>query len=68
MEIDKESKLLPIFVLMPKKDSVSGLAAIKEALTLRHDRNLHQITGSRIVRTQADGAGEFNNQKLKDLL
>ena len=42
-------------------------AAIKEALTLCQDRNLHQITGSRIVRIQADGGGEFNNQKLKGL-
>ena len=30
-------------------------------------RNLHQITGSRIVRTQADGGGEFTNQKVRDL-
>ena len=35
--------------------------------TLCQDRNLHQITGSRIVRIQADGGGEFNNQKLNDL-
>ena len=34
VEIVKESKLLPIFAPMPKKDSVSGLAAIKEALTV----------------------------------
>ena len=52
---------------MPKKDSVSALAALKEALTLCQDRNLHQITNSRVVRIQADGGGEFNNQKLKDL-
>ena len=32
LEVDKESKLLPIFVPMPKKDSISGLAAIEEAL------------------------------------
>ena len=31
------------------------------------DRNLHQIFGSRIVRIQADGGGEFTNQKLRDL-
>ena len=67
IEVDKASKLLPIFVSMPKKDPVSGLAAIKEALTLCNDRNLHQISGSRIVRIQADGGGELNNQKLKDL-
>ena len=67
VEIEKESKLLPIFVPMRKKDSVCALAAIKEALTLCQDRNLHQITGSRIVRIQADGGGEFNNQKLKEL-
>ena len=59
--------MLPIFARMPKKDSVSGLAAIKEALTLCQDRNVHQITGSRIVRIQADGGGKFNNQKFKDL-
>ena len=67
IELDRESKLLPIFVPMSKKDSHCALAAIKEALTLCQDRNLHQITGSRIVRIQADGGGEFNNQKLKDL-
>ena len=67
IEVDKESKLFPIFVPMPKKDSASALAALKEALTLCQDRNLHQITGSRIVCIQADGGGEFNNQKLKDL-
>ena len=44
VEINKGSKLLPIFVVpMPQKDSVSGLAAIKEALTLCNDRNLRQI-------------------------
>ena len=32
IEGDKESKLLPILVPMPKKDSVSALAALKEAL------------------------------------
>ena len=62
VKADKESKLSPIFVPLPKKDSVSGLAAIKEALTLCSDRNLHQITGWRIVRIQADGGGELNNQ------
>ena len=34
VEIDKLSTLMPIFVQMPKKDAVSGVAAIKEALTL----------------------------------
>ena len=58
IEVDKESKLLPIFVPMPKKDSVSAFAALKEALTLCQNRNLH---------LQADGGGQFNNQKLKDL-
>ena len=65
--VEKESKLLPIFTPMPKRAAVSGLAAVKEALTLCNDRNLRQITGSRIVRIQADGGGEFNHQKLKDL-
>ena len=32
----------------------AGLLQIKEALTLCNDRNLRQITGSRIVRTQAE--------------
>ena len=58
---------MPIFVPMLRNDAVSGVAAIKEALTLCSDRNLHQVTGSRITRIQADGGGEFNNQKLKDL-
>ena len=31
------------------------------------NRNLHQITGSRIVQLQADGGGEFTNQKIRDL-
>ena len=34
VEIDKESNLLPMFAPMPRKDSVSRLAAIKEALTV----------------------------------
>ena len=52
---------------MPKKDAACAVAALKEALTLRQDRNLHQITGSRVVRIQADGGREFSNQKLRDL-
>ena len=32
------------------------------------NRNLHQITGSRVVRIQADGGGEFINQKVQNLL
>ena len=67
IELDKDPNCYPIFVPMPKKDSVCALAAIKEALTLCQDRNLHQITCSPIARIQADGGGEFNNQKLKDL-
>ena len=59
VEVDKESKLLPIFVPMPKKDSVSGLAAIKDALTLCNDP---QSTPNHRHR-----GGELNNQKLKDL-
>ena len=60
VEVDK---FLPVFVPILKKDAVSGLAAVKEALTLY----LHQITGSSITRIQADGGGEFDNQKLKHL-
>ena len=67
IEINKESKVLPIFILMPKKDAVCAVAALKEALAMRENCNLHQITGSRIVRTQADGGGEFTNQKVRDL-
>ena len=67
IELEKESKLQPVSVPMPKKDAPCALASVKEALTLCQDRNLHQITGSRIVRIQADSRDEFNNQKLKDL-
>ena len=52
---------------MPKKDAVCATAALKEALTMCENRNLHQITGSRIVRIQADGGGEFTNKKVQDL-
>ena len=61
VEADCESKLLPIFTPIPKRDAVSGLAVVKEALTLCNDRKLPQIIGSRITRIQADGGGEFNN-------
>ena len=44
MEIDCLSKLLPIFTSVPKQDSVTSLAAIKDAL-LRKDRVLHQVVG-----------------------
>ena len=69
VEINKESKPLPIFIPMPMKDAVCAMAALKEALTMCENRNLHQITGSRIVRIQADGGGEFTNhyQKVRDL-
>ena len=67
IEVDHESKLLPFFVPMPKKDAVCATAALKEALTMCENRNLHQITGSRIVRIQADGGGEFTNQKVQNL-
>ena len=53
IKIDKESKLLPIFVPMPKKDAACPVTALKG-----QDRNLHQIAGSRIVRIQAAGGGE----------
>ena len=66
VEVDKAFKLLPIFAPMPKKAAVSGLAS-KEAVALCNDCNLREITESRITRVQADGGGEFNNQKLKDL-
>ena len=50
IEGNQESKLLPLFVPMPRKDAVCAVAALKEALTMCDNRNLHQITGSRIVR------------------
>ena len=64
IELNKESKLLPIFIPMAKKDAVCAVAALKEALTMCDNRNLHQITGSRLVRAQADGVGEFTSQKV----
>ena len=59
IEINKESKLLPIFIPMPKKDAVCA--------AMCDNRNMHQIPGSRIVRIQADGGGEFTNQPVRDL-
>ena len=67
IEVDQESKLLPFFVPMPKKDAVCATAALKEALSMCENRNLRQIKGSRIVRIQADGGGEFTNEKVKNL-
>ena len=46
IEVDNVSKLLPFFVPMPKKDGICATAALKEALTMCENRNLHQITGS----------------------
>ena len=45
---------------MPKKDAVCATAALKEALLMCENRNLHQIMGSRITRIQA-------NKKVQDL-
>ena len=67
LEIDRESKLSPIFVLVLKKDAACAVAALKEALTLCQDWNLRQITGSRVARIQADRGGEFTKQELRDL-
>ena len=67
IEVNGESKLLPFFVPMPKKDAACAVAALKGALTVCDNRNLRQITGSRIARIQADGGGEFTNQKVRDL-
>ena len=52
IEINKASKLLPIFIPMPKKDAVCAVAALKEALTMCDNRNLQEIPESRIVRIQ----------------
>ena len=67
IEVDNVSKLLPFFVPMPKKDAVCAIAALKEALVMCDNRNLHQIKGSRVTRIQADGGGEFTNKKVQDL-
>ena len=67
VEVDNVSKLLPFFIPMPKKDAVCATAALKEALVMCDNRNLHQIKGSRVTRIQADGGGEFTNKKVQDL-
>ena len=67
VEVDNVSKLLPFFIPMPKKDAVCATTALKEALVMCDNRNLHQIKGSRITRIQADGGGEFTNKKIQDL-
>ena len=67
IEVDHESKQLPFFAPMPKKNAVCATTALKDALAMCENRNLHQITGSRIVRIQADGGGEFTNQKVQNL-
>ena len=55
----------PTTMSMPKKkDSISALAAIKEALTICQDRNLHQITGSRVARIYSNHAGWYRGQRL----
>ena len=41
--------------------------ALKEALLMCDNRNLHQIKGSRVTRIQADGGGEFTNKQVRDL-
>ena len=67
IEVDNVSKLLPFFIPMPKKDAVCATNALKEALLMRDNRNLHQIKGSRVTRIQADGGGEFTNKQVRDL-
>ena len=67
VEVDNVSKLLPFFISMPKKDAVCATTALKEALVMCNNRNLHQIKGSRDTRIQADGGGEFTNKKIQDL-
>ena len=39
--------------------------ALKEALLMCDNRNLHQIKGSRVTRIQADGGGEFTNKQVE---
>ena len=48
VEVDNVSKLLPFFVPMPKKDAMCAVTALKEALLMCDNRNLHQIKGSRV--------------------
>ena len=67
VEVDNVSKLLPFFIPMPKKDAMCATAALKEALAMCDNRNLHQIKGSRVTRIQEDGGGEFTNKKIQDL-
>ena len=67
VEVDNVSKLLPFFVPMPKKDAMCAATALKEALIMCDNRNLHQIKGSRVTRIQEDGGGEFTNKKVQDL-
>ena len=67
IEVDNVSKLLPFFIPMPKKDAMCATAALKEALIMCDNRNLHQIKGSRVTRIQADGGGEFTNKQVRDL-
>ena len=67
VEVDSTSKLLPFFVPMTKKDAMCAVTALKEALLMCDNRNLHQIKGSRDTRIQADGGGEFTNKKVQDL-
>ena len=67
IEVDNVSKLLPFFIPMQKKDAICATAALKEALTMCDNRNLHQIKGSRVTRIQADGGGEFTNKQVRDL-
>ena len=67
IEVDNVSKLLPFFIPMPKKDALCATNALKEALLMCDNRNLHQIKGSRVTRIQADGGGEFTNKQVRDL-
>ena len=64
IEVDNVSKLLPFFIPMPKKDAMCATNALKEALLMCDNRNLHQIKGTRVNRIQADGGGEFTNKQV----
>ena len=65
IRVDDEDRLLPIFIPIPRKDAATVLKAVQDAMSLMGSRQLVQIPGSRIVRIQGDGGGEFNNEKLK---
>ena len=64
IEVDKESKLLPIFVPMPKKDAACALAAI---IYLSVKTAIYIKSPALECCEYKQVAGEFSNEKLKAL-